>query len=97
MTSIFVTAPEFLCVKPKSRELHLTATLIAFLIHGFVPFKIRLLKACDKVFYAIINNLNQWKDNKKYFLLIIVRVQIFCVHKLIHYNNLNFIFHLNSV
>ena len=43
----------------------------------------------------IINNLHVWKDNKNYFLSI--TGQVFCVHRLISYNNLKSIIHLNSI
>ena len=46
-------------------------------------------------FKAIINKLHDWKDNKKYFL--IITRQIFCVHRLISYNTLKSIIHLNSI
>ena len=39
----------------------INSMLIALLIHGFVPVKTWLLKACDTAFYAIINILSSIK------------------------------------
>ena len=43
----------------------------------------------------IINNLHDWKDNKKYFL--IITGQIFCVHRSISYNNVKSSIHLKFI
>ena len=51
MTSVFVTAPECLFVKPQGRARELPSTL---LIHGFVTVKTWLLIVCETAFYAII-------------------------------------------
>ena len=48
MTSVFMTAPEYLFVKPC-----INSTYIPLLLHGFMLVKTWLLIVCGTAFYAI--------------------------------------------